>query len=285
MLFRSPQCPFRNPFSGLIWYLKQKVHPRRYLDRASGGSLKSVSLNLSVGQMQLAMKENDEHKDRDIQAIRWFILNRTEDYEMESFVMAIPGAFTSKWGIDVWRKVSEVKQYEDTNFRPNDPTVGSQSDAGPPTSVLLHHHSPLFRRTWHRLHSLGRIIGIQIANGTPRNVRLTQSMPRLPSDGQAPDGPFAHQDLAIYELCKRVRHLVGTCNSHSIFANKELWLKRVRGCVETAASLVICADIKPELFGDLGRLLLPLFDSMEMKAHHMAAPGSDALLRVRFHCL
>ncbi len=95
----KPQSPFRNPFSGLIWYLKQKVHPRSYLDRASGGSLKAVSSKISEGQMQLAMEENDERKDRDVRAIQWLIHNRTEDDEMESFVMAIPGAFTSKWGL------------------------------------------------------------------------------------------------------------------------------------------------------------------------------------------
>ncbi|KAH9009412.1 hypothetical protein EDB83DRAFT_2453728 [Lactarius deliciosus] len=31
-----------------------------------------------------------------------------------------------------------------------------------------------------------------------------------------------------------------------------------RGCVETVASLAFCANIEPELFGDLGRLLLSL---------------------------
>ncbi|KAH8984555.1 hypothetical protein EDB86DRAFT_142650 [Lactarius hatsudake] len=138
----QPQSPFRNPFSGLIWYLKQKVYPRSYLDRASGGSVKAVSSNISEGQMQLAMEENDERKDRDVRAIRWLIDNRTEDDEMESFVMAIPGAFTSKWGIDVWTKASQVKRYEDTNVRPNDLTVTSRSDADLRMLVLPHHHSP-----------------------------------------------------------------------------------------------------------------------------------------------
>ncbi|KAH9030976.1 hypothetical protein EDB84DRAFT_185204 [Lactarius hengduanensis] len=87
----KPQSPFRNPFSGLIWCLKQqKAHPRSYLDRASGGSLKSVS----EGQMQLAMEESDERKGRDVRSIQWLIHNWTEDDEMESFVTAIPGAFT-----------------------------------------------------------------------------------------------------------------------------------------------------------------------------------------------
>ena len=284
----NPQSPFRNPFSGLIWYLKQKVHPRHYLDRASGVS-KAVSSNLSDGQMQLAMEENDGRKDRDVRAIRWLIHNRTEDDEMESFAMAIPGCFTSKWGIDVWRKVTGVRQYEDTDFRPNDPTVRSPSNATLPMSMLQRHRSPPFqrsRRPLHILHPLGRIFGIRIANGSPHDVMLTQSMSRLPSGGQAPSDLYAQQDLAIHDLCKRIRHLVVTCDNHSLFTSEELWLKRARGCAETAASLVFCADIKLELFGDLGGLLLPLKDSIaSADLHRIRGPGSDGLFRARLDCL
>ncbi|KAH8989302.1 hypothetical protein EDB83DRAFT_2239628 [Lactarius deliciosus] len=106
----NPQSPFQNPFSCLIWYLAQKMHPRSYSDRATGGALKALSTNMSEGQAQLAMEANDERKDRDARAIQWLIHNRTEHDEMESFVLAIPGAFTSKWGVEVWRNVSEVKQ-------------------------------------------------------------------------------------------------------------------------------------------------------------------------------
>jgi hypothetical protein len=270
-----PQSPFQNPFSGLIWYLKQKVHPRHYLDRASGGSLKAVSSSLSQGQMQLAMEENNGRKDRDVRAIRWLIDNRTEDDEMESFAIAIPGCFTSKWGIDVWRKVSEVKPYEDADVMPNDPAVRLRSE-DLRVSVLHDHRSPPFQRTRHPhsiLHTLRRIFGIRIA---PHDVTLT------PSDSQAPNDPFAHQDPAIRDLCKRVRHLVITCDNRSIFTNKELWLKRARGCAETAASLVFCADIKPELFGDLERLLHPLSHFLTVEASQITAPGSDGLFRARF---
>ncbi|KAF8258499.1 hypothetical protein EI94DRAFT_1815210 [Lactarius quietus] len=283
----NPQSPFRNPFTGLIWYLKQKVHPRRYLDRASGGTLKDVSSNLSEGQMQLAMEECDGRKDRDVRAIRWLIHNRTEDDEMESFVMAIPGAFMSKWGIDVWRKASEVKQNEDTDLRPNFPTARSPSGVDLPMSVLQHHDSSSSHRTRHLpgLIRLGRIFGTRIATGNLRDATVTRLMPRLPSDSLAPVDPYA--DLAIYDLCKRVRHLVETCDNHSVFTNKELWLKRARGCVETAASLVCCVDIKPELFGDLEKLLHPLYTSAYDRSHagHHTAPGSDGLLVARLGCL
>ena len=275
----NPQSPFRNPFSGLIWYLKQKVHPRHYLDRASGGTLKAVSPNMSEGQMQLAMEEGDGRKGRDVRAIRWLIHNRTEDDEMESFAMAIPGTFTSRWGIDVWKKVSEV------NSRPNNPTVGPQSDADLSISIPPHHHSPRLPRPSHLrgLHRfLGRIFGIRIANGTPHDVMVTPLMPHLLSHSQALDDPPARGDLEIYDLCERLRHLAGTCDNYSIFTNKELWLKRARGCIETAASLVFCADIKPELFGDLERLLLPLH---EATSGIQTAPGSDGLFVARLDCL
>ena len=269
----NPQSPFQNPFSGLIWYLKQKVHPQHYFDRASGGSLKAVSSNLSDAQMQLAMEENDERKGRDVRAIGWLIHNQTEDDEMESFVMAIPGSFTSKWGAEVWRNAS---------LTPNDPTVRLQNDEDLPISILPHHRS-----SQHANHppGLGRFIGIRNANSIPHDVTVTQPMARLPSNSPAPDDPQAHGNVAIYDLCKRVQHLAGTCDNHSIFRNRELWLKRARGCVETAASLMLCADIEPELFGDLGKLLPPLSKTITMEARQIAAPGSDGLFRNRFECL
>jgi hypothetical protein len=284
----NPQSPFQNPFSGVIWYLKQKVYPRRYLDRASGGSLKAVSSNLSQAQMQMAMEENDERKDRDIRAIRWLIHNRTEDDEMESFAMAIPGSFTSKWGIDVWRKVSEVKPYGDTTFRLDGPTLTMRNGADLPISVLPHLRSPLLRRNCHPLgllQPLGRMFGIRIANIIPHDATLTQPMPPLCLDGHAPDDLYARQDLVIYDLCKRIRHLVGTCDNHSIFTNKELWFKRARGCAETAASLVFCADVKLELFGDLESLLCSINPFLVISGHQIDAPGSDGLFLGRFDCL
>jgi hypothetical protein len=284
----NPQSPFRNPFSGLIWYLKQKVHPRRYLDRTSGGSLKAVSVNMSEGQMQLAMEENYERKDRDVRAIRWLIHNRTEDDEMESFAMAIPGAFTSLWGIDIWRKVAEVTQYENPNSTPNEPTDGLSSDRDLPISIVPQHCSPLFHRTCHPLNlfrPLGRLIGIRITNGTPHDATVTRLMPRLPSHDQARNDMDAHGDLAIYDLCKRIRHLIDTCDNHSVFTNQGLWLKRARGCVETVASLVLCADINPDSFGDLIRLLDPVSQFHTGEGRQRSAPGSDALYSARWTCL
>ncbi|KAI9431242.1 hypothetical protein H4582DRAFT_1316275 [Lactarius indigo] len=175
----NPQSPFRNPFSSLIWYVIRKVHPKTYSDRASSGALKTLSLKMSEGQVQLAMEENDKRKGRDVQAIQWLIDNSTEDDEMESFAMAIPGTFTSKWGVEVWRKVSEVKQYEseyeDASSRPNGLAVESQTDADLRVSVLPRHNSPHPQHTSHLrglLRPLGRVIGMRIANSNPHDVTV-----------------------------------------------------------------------------------------------------------------
>ncbi|KAH9045192.1 hypothetical protein EDB85DRAFT_6058 [Lactarius pseudohatsudake] len=231
----DPQSPFQTPFTGMIWYLRQKVFPRRYSDRAFDGALKDVNPNMSTGKVQLAMEENERRKGRDVRAIRWLIDNSTEDDEMESFAMTMPGTFTSKWGVEVWEKVSDVKQYEGANSRLNDPTVTSQADAHLRSSVLPYHGSLHPRRTFHPrtlLRPFGRILMMRTVNDTPRDLMVAQSTPPALNDLHVAG------DLVIDDLCKRVRHLLGTCNNRSLFASNESWHKRARGCIETISKIL-----------------------------------------------
>ena len=46
-----PESPYQNPFSGIIWYLRQKWLPRRYSDRESPGVLKELSSEMSKGKV------------------------------------------------------------------------------------------------------------------------------------------------------------------------------------------------------------------------------------------
>ena len=105
-----PQSPYQNPFSGLLWYLVQTLRGRRYMDR--DGKSRSVSSNMAQGQMQLAMEETEGRKGRDSRAIRWLSDNLTEDSELESFTMSIPGSFNGKWSSEVWTRMSEFTQDE-----------------------------------------------------------------------------------------------------------------------------------------------------------------------------
>ena len=62
---------------------------------------------MSQRRMLLAMNETDQRKVRDEEAIRWLFRNRTEDSEMESLVLAMPGSFDRQWGLEVWKSVSK----------------------------------------------------------------------------------------------------------------------------------------------------------------------------------
>ena len=86
---------------------------------------------MAKGQMQLAMEETEERKSRDERAIRWLVNNLTEDAEMESFAMAIPGSFHTEWGIEVWKRVAEGKRDEDYNEDRNPLAMR------PPTAINL----------------------------------------------------------------------------------------------------------------------------------------------------
>src|SRR6267378_1713001 len=249
----DPQAPFQSSFSGLIWSLAQKMHPRSYFDfdRASGGERKTVSSAMTVGQVQLAMGESEERKDRDARAVQWLIHNKTGDEEMEPFVKSIPGTFRSKWGVKVWRKVSEAMQPDGTNSGQNGGLVRSQTEGSVVPQVS---QSP--ERT-SRSRGFRRFLGTPIAADDPHG--------------------------AIYDLCKRIRRLLDTCEHPSLFSNKEVWRTRTRGCVETVASLVFCADVKLDEFGDLGRLLLELGDAEKIR--DLSAAGTDGSFVTHWTCL
>jgi hypothetical protein len=80
--------------------------------------------------MQLATEETKERKWRDEEAIRWLIDSMTEDAEMESLVMAIPGSFNGKWGLGVWENVS--------NPPADDPHTGLMARLRRPGPSILH---------------------------------------------------------------------------------------------------------------------------------------------------
>ncbi|KAF8502810.1 hypothetical protein F5888DRAFT_1667354, partial [Russula emetica] len=59
-----PQSPYQNPFSSVFWYFVQKSRSRRFRDRGSDGEMKSVSVDMAHGRMQLAMEETEARKGR-----------------------------------------------------------------------------------------------------------------------------------------------------------------------------------------------------------------------------
>ena len=129
----DPQSPYQNSISELIWYFVQKVW--EYKGQIFGRKSKTLSAHMATGQMQLAMEETEARKGRDERAILWLVKSMTEDAELESFTMAIPGSFNTEWGVDVWKGVSESIEDESGNTSEDHPNTL------PHSSPSLSHYS------------------------------------------------------------------------------------------------------------------------------------------------
>jgi hypothetical protein len=90
--------------------------------------------------------------------------------------------------------------------------------------------------------------------------------------------------LLISDFCKRVQHLADTCDYPSLFTSPDKLQNCARGCVETAASLVLCANVKPESFGGLEKLLRKLLGEIE-KIREPSAAGSGGSFLTHWACL
>ncbi|KAH9985034.1 hypothetical protein BJV77DRAFT_1188046 [Russula vinacea] len=225
-----PQSPYQTSFSGPIWYAIQKSRGRIFKDR--DGESKSVSTNMARGQMELSMEETKERQGRDKLAIRWLLDNLTEDAEIESLAMSIPGSFNGEWSLQVWT--------ESPDFKEGDMPVVAQRSS--------------------RLRTIPNVLGLiprqtRVASYSPRNALMHQ--PGLPS--AIIHRPIltssAHEGNTVRELCRRIGHLFDTCKNRAVFTSDELWRRRARACVEATASLVFYADAKLSWFGDIMQTL------------------------------
>ena len=253
------QSPYQTSFSGVIWYAVQKLRDRRSkdLDGESG----SVSTNMAQGQMQLSMEDTKDRKDRDKRAIRWLLDNMTEDAEMESFVMAIPGSLK---GLEVWAEWSNEDEMEH-NAQPSSRLTTIREIFGRifrpfMTRVRTHsltdasHHSMV-----HQPESHSPVIHRSIAT-TPLHERNT-----------------------IRELCRRIGHLSETCKHRAVFASGELWRRRSRACADAMASLILYANAEAVWFGDTLEALDDI-DSFE-GVRNLSLAERDESFIVRWTCL
>ena len=78
------------------------------------------------------------------------------------------------------------------------------------------------------------------------------------SSAQAPvtqRSPRLSGETAIDTICRGVRNLFDTCTNRHNLPNEEARRRRLRACVEAAASLVCCIDYRLDWFGEVGRLV------------------------------
>ena len=188
--------------------------------------------------MQLSMEETQERKARDVRAFRWLLENITEDAEIESFAMSIPGSFSGKWSLEVWTEFSKFKE-------DNMPLV-----AQPPS------RSKTMRNVLALIPRRSRTSAVSRSRSPSHVNAMTY---RQASDSTNISRPIittsTHETNAIRELCRRIAHLFNTCKNRGVFASDELWRRRARACVGATASLVCYADVELDWFGDILRTL------------------------------
>jgi hypothetical protein len=259
-----PQSPYQNSFSVLIWYVNQKLRGRIFKDW--DGKSKSVSINLAKGQMQLSMEETQERKARDVRAIRWLLDNTTEDAEIESFAMSIPGFFSGKWSLEVWTEFSKFKEE-------NMPPV-----AQPPSRSKTMRNDLVLTPRQSRTSA---------ASGSRSPSHANAMIYRQPSDSTNIPRPMVttstHETNTIRELCRRIAHLFDTCKNRGVFASDELWRRRTRACVGAMASLVCYANVELDRFGDIMRTLGDIGNFEKIRDLSLA--GRDESLVMRWTCL
>jgi len=163
----SPQSPYQNSFSGIFWFLFQKLRVWKYRDQGRDGELKAVDTNMAQGWMQLAMEETEACKGRDV--LQWLVDNLTEDAEMEKLLSAIPGSFNADWGLKVWNEVGKSKQDEREDRSQDEPVQAAE----PPVDTIVstaRAMPPVDRPSYsRRIHSVFRPIAHLIKKLTPHH--------------------------------------------------------------------------------------------------------------------
>ena len=84
-------------------------------------------------------------------------------------------------------------------------------------------------------------------------------------------------------ICRSVRYLFETCRNHSAFANEDARRRRMRACVEAAASLVCCVHFRLEWFGDASKVVSEIGHIENI--HQSPTTTSNPSFIIRWTCL
>jgi hypothetical protein len=99
-----------------------------------------------------------------------------------------------------------------------------------------------------------------------------------------PDLSSVREGTTVYELCRRVRYFFETYKDEGNFMDAGIGrTRRMRGYVETAASLVCCTGVELGLFGEVGEVLSEVGD--KEKTNNPLTIRSSPSFAVRLTCL
>ena len=103
------------------------------------------------------------------------------------------------------------------------------------------------------------------------------------SVGQSRPGLASIQnETTVYRLCRYVRNVFES-ESEGDFIDSKVQRTRMRGCIETVASLVCCADVELDSFGEVADVLSKVGDKEQ--TNNLSSIRSNPLFTVRWTCL
>jgi hypothetical protein len=113
-----------------------------------------------------------------------------------------------------------------------------------------------------------------------------------PQMGRSPPGgltPLMHHSSRFPEgtagdtICRCVRYLFETCSNRSNFPNEDARRRRMRACVEVAASLVCCINFPLDRFGEVSKLVSEIGHIENI--NESPTTTSDQSFIIRWTCL
>jgi hypothetical protein len=131
----------------------------------------------------------------------------------------------------------------------------------------------------------GREVWTDVSSQGPPNFDILGS----PLDRSA---PIRHSLLsverprkatAVDTISRSVRYLFETCKNHSYFENEEARRRRLRACVEAAASLVCCTNFQLDWFGEVAKLVSEIGRIEDI--NESPTTTSDQSFIIRWTCL
>jgi len=230
--------------------------------------------------MQLAMEETEDRKARDARAIWWLVDNLTEDAEMESFSMAIPGSFNGEWGPEVWKDVSEITEGTSKSTDLNELATRRLTDASrQATFPVVAQPSSQLRTIPDCFISIFSLFRICTASRSPADPMPSLPVQHTPNI-RPPIVPTSRS--VMREHSRRMAHMFDTCKNRALFASDELWRRRARACVEATTSLVCYGGAEFSSFGDVLRTLGDIGDFEKTRESLVAGRDQSFVLRWTF---
>ena len=247
---RNPQSPYWTPFSPCIWYLIQIL--RRSIYNRIRPRLVNLVQGLQIASILRLIQITRNLYNR----IRIRLVDRVRDLHVAS--------------MEAHREQSAMEETEDCNNRDVRAVqwLVNNINGNNEMQAFVLAISGSFNQEWGR--------------GVWKRV-MSDDLPTSSVGQPRPGPPSIENETAVYHrLCRCVRNFFES-ESEGDFMGTKLQRTRMRGCIETAASLVCCADVQLDSFGEVAEVLSEVGDKEQ--TNKSLSIRSNPLFTVRWTCL